>query len=179
MNIQDWFPVGLTGLFSLQSKGLSRVFYSTTVKKHQLEAILFISSTYILQSHSKNWIRWILNHFSEGYRGSGSCEPWSQHFCQSTNTKIMFYVCFCLKTPLNIISRFSSVWLFATLGTVAWQAPLSMEFSRQEYWSGLPFPSPGGSSQLRDQTWVTYSSCIISGFFLTTELPGRPQRHLI
>ena len=27
--------------------------------------------------------------------------------------------------------------------TVAWQAPLSMEFSRQEYWSGLPFPSPG------------------------------------
>ena len=75
MNIQDWFPVGLTGLISLQSKGLSRVFYSTTVKKHQLEAILFLSSTYILQSHSKNWIRWILNHFSEGYRGSGSCEP--------------------------------------------------------------------------------------------------------
>ena len=27
--------------------------------------------------------------------------------------------------------------------TVAWQTPLSMEFSRQEYWSGLPFPSPG------------------------------------
>ena len=32
---------------------------------------------------------------------------------------------------------------FATLGTVAHQAPLSMEFSRPEYWSGLPFPSPG------------------------------------
>ena len=31
----------------------------------------------------------------------------------------------------------------ATLWTVAHQAPLSMEFSRQEYWSGLPFPSPG------------------------------------
>ena len=30
----------------------------------------------------------------------------------------------------------------ATPGTIAWQAPLSMEFSRQEYWSGLPFPSP-------------------------------------
>ena len=35
MNIQGWFPLGLTGLFSLQSKGLSRVFSSTTVRKHQ------------------------------------------------------------------------------------------------------------------------------------------------
>ena len=32
---------------------------------------------------------------------------------------------------------------FVTLWTVAHQSPLSMEFSRQEYWSGLPFPSPG------------------------------------
>ena len=38
---------------------------------------------------------------------------------------------------------FSGVWLFMTLWTVARQAPLSMGFSRQEYWSGLPFPSPG------------------------------------
>ena len=35
MNIQDWFPLGLTGLISLQPKGLSRVFYSTTVWTHQ------------------------------------------------------------------------------------------------------------------------------------------------
>ena len=35
MNIQDWFPLGLTGLISLQSKGLSRVFSNTTVEKHQ------------------------------------------------------------------------------------------------------------------------------------------------
>ena len=37
----------------------------------------------------------------------------------------------------------SRVRLFATLWTVAYQAPPSMGFSRQEYWSGLPFPSPG------------------------------------
>ena len=37
----------------------------------------------------------------------------------------------------------SQVQLFATPWTVALQASLSMEFSRQEYWSGLPFPSPG------------------------------------
>ena len=35
MNIQGWFPLGLTGLISLQSKGLSRFFSSTTVQKHQ------------------------------------------------------------------------------------------------------------------------------------------------
>ena len=37
----------------------------------------------------------------------------------------------------------SCVRLFVTLGTVFWQDPLSMTFSRQEYWSGLPFPIPG------------------------------------
>ena len=39
-------------------------------------------------------------------------------------------------------SLLSHVWLFATPWTVAWQAPLSMEFSKQEYWSGLLFSSP-------------------------------------
>ena len=35
MNIQDWFPLGLTGWIALQSKGLSKIFFYTTVKKHQ------------------------------------------------------------------------------------------------------------------------------------------------
>ena len=37
----------------------------------------------------------------------------------------------------------SCVQLFATSWTISYQAPLSMQFSRQEYWSGLPFPFPG------------------------------------
>ena len=41
------------------------------------------------------------------------------------------------------VKSFSHVRLFATPWTVAQQAPLSIGFSRQEYWSGLPFPSPG------------------------------------
>ena len=41
------------------------------------------------------------------------------------------------------VKLLSRVWLFATPWTVVYKAPLSMEFSRQEYWSGLPFPSPG------------------------------------
>ena len=39
MDTQDWFPLGLTGLISLQSKGLSRVFSNTTVQKHQLFSV--------------------------------------------------------------------------------------------------------------------------------------------
>ena len=41
------------------------------------------------------------------------------------------------------VKSLSRVRLFVTPWTVAYQAPPSMEFSRQEYWSGLPFPSPG------------------------------------
>ena len=41
------------------------------------------------------------------------------------------------------VLNLSHVQLFVTSWTIAQQAPLSMEFSRQEYWSGLPFPSPG------------------------------------
>ena len=46
-------------------------------------------------------------------------------------------------TFMCMFSHFSRVWLCATPWTVAQQAPLSMGFSRQEYWSGLPLPSPG------------------------------------
>ena len=42
-----------------------------------------------------------------------------------------------------VLSCLSHVWLLANLWTVAHQAPLSMEFSRQESWTGLPFPAPG------------------------------------
>ena len=51
--------------------------------------------------------------------------------------------------------KWSRVRLFATPWTVAHQVPLSMGLSRQEYWSGLPFPSPGESSRPRDRTQVS------------------------
>ena len=41
MNIQGWFPLGLTGLISLLSKGLSRIFSNTTVQKHQWYTLIF------------------------------------------------------------------------------------------------------------------------------------------
>ena len=54
------------------------------------------------------------------------------------NTRIIIrYICVCMLLLL------SHVWLFVTPGTVTSQAPLFMEFSGQQYWSGLPFPIPG------------------------------------
>ena len=50
----------------------------------------------------------------------------------------------CVHRPLPVfVQSLSCVQLFATPWTVPCQAPLSMGFSRSEYWSGLPFPSPG------------------------------------
>ena len=59
-----------------------------------------------------------------------------------------------------MLSCFSPVQLFVTLWSIACQAPLSMGFSRQEYWSGIAMPSSGGSSRPRDGTRVSYVSCI-------------------
>ena len=53
------------------------------------------------------------------------------------------------KSEMKLLSR---VQLSVTPWTVAYQAPPSTGFSRQEYWSGLPFPSPGESSQPRGRT---------------------------
>ena len=59
------------------------------------------------------------------------------------------------------------------LWTVAHQAPLSMEFPRQEYWSGLPFPSPGGlpDSGIKPGSPVAPAQ---AGELFTTESPGKP-----
>ena len=73
---------------------------------------------------------------------------------------------------LHVLSHFSHVPLFATLWTVAHQAPLSMGFSRQAYWSGIPMPSSRGSSRPRDQTHVSCGSCIEGRFFTIAGKPG-------
>ena len=51
-----------------------------------------------------------------------------------------------LECIVTVVQSLSHVWLFADAWTVARQAPLSIGFPRQEYWSGLPFPPPGDLS---------------------------------
>ena len=58
--------------------------------------------------------------------------------------------------------------------TVAHQAPLSVEFPRQEYWSGLPFPTPGDLPNPGIEPASPVSPALAGGFF-TTEPCGKPQ----
>ena len=62
----------------------------------------------------------------------------------------------------------------ATPWTVAHQAPLSMEFSRQEYWSGLPCSPPGDLPNPGIET-TPPASPALAGRFFTVEPPGKPQ----
>ena len=68
----------------------------------------------------------------------------------------------------------SGVRFFATPWTVAHQAPLSVKFSRQEYWSGLPFPPPGGLPDPGIEPTSPVSPALAGGFFITEphELPS-------
>ena len=65
------------------------------------------------------------------------------------------------------------VQLFATPWTVAHQTPLSMEFSRQEYWSGLPFPSLGHLPDPGIEP-TSLASLALAGRFFTSAPPGKP-----
>ena len=71
------------------------------------------------------------------------------------------------------VKSLSLIRLFATLWTVAHQAPPSMGFSRQEYWSGLPFPSPG---DLPDPG-IKPSYPALEADALTSEPPGKIYMH--
>ena len=77
-----------------------------------------------------------------------------------------------IKTELCIcvhgLSCFSSVCLFETLWTVAHQAPLSMGFSRQEYWNVLPRPPPGDFPDPRIKPRSHMSPALAGRFFTTS-----------
>ena len=71
-----------------------------------------------------------------------------------------------------VLSHFSHVQLFVTLWTAAHQPPLSMGFSRREYWSGLPCLPPG---DLPDPGIEAAPPCLLHcRWFFTTEPPGKP-----
>ena len=80
----------------------------------------------------------------------------------------------------SVCQLLSRVQLFVTSWTAAHQAPLSIGFSRQEYWSGLPFTSPGDLHDPRMEPW---SSCIAGRFFIiwatreaTVDIPGGDKK---
>ena len=100
----------------------------------------------------------------------------SNHFQVSLSCAIILQrssqpsLCICTSSPLVKVKSLSHVRLFAIPWTVAYQASQSMGFSRQECWSGLPFPSPG---DLLDPGIKPGSPALQAGA-LPSEPPGKP-----
>ena len=95
---------------------------------------------------------------------------WCLYTSFADKVQIRPHVCMCLRVCL---SHFSCVWCFASLWTIAWQAPLSMGFSSQEYRSGLPFLPLG---HLPGMELAIPVAPELAGKFFTTEPPGKPLR---
>ena len=91
-----------------------------------------------------------------------------------------FYIYFYTFTPFYVsyimLSCFSPVWLFVTPWTVAGQAPLSLGFSRQECWSGLPCPPPGDLPHPGIEP-ASFKAPALQEDSFTTKPPGKPLRH--
>ena len=79
-------------------------------------------------------------------------------------------VCVCVCVCVQWVS---CVQLFVTPWTVVHQILLFMEFFRQEYWSGVPFPTPGDLADPEIKP-TSLPSLALAGRFLTTESPGKP-----
>ena len=73
-----------------------------------------------------------------------------------------------------LLSCFSCVHLYETLWTIGWQAPLSMGFSGQEYWSGLSCPPPGDLSNPEIES-MSLTSPAVAGRFLLPTPTGKPK----
>ena len=78
-------------------------------------------------------------------------------------------VCVCARAR-----TFNHVQLFETPKTIAFLAPLSMEFSRQEYWSRFPFPPPGDLPDPGREPG-SLASPALAGLFFTPAPTGKPQ----
>ena len=106
-------------------------------------------------------------------RCSWSKSPISGTFLGSASSPIaqFLFVFTFIYSRVCLLSHFSHVWLFVTLWSVVYQAPLSMGFSRQEDWSGLPCPPPRD----RPNTGIEPMSPALAGGFFTTSVTWEAQ----
>ena len=90
----------------------------------------------------------------------------------SVKFRIKKYILVTFQGSFLSLLLLSRVWLFATPWTTVRQVPLSLEFPRQEYWSGLPFPALGDLPRPGFEP----VSPALAGRFFTTEPPGKPSK---
>ena len=135
------------------------------------------------QHEMVEWYHWLNGHKSEqtagNSEGQGSlacCSLWEGRELDVTqwvnSNNMAKYVI--VAVPSCSVAC-SCVQLFVTPCTVLGKAPLSMEYSRQGCWSGLPFPSPGDLPNPGNEC-ASLVSPALAGRFFTTELHGKPKR---
>ena len=108
---------------------------------------------------------------SDDLDGNPSLPQLPGRFFHPTRQRDTFWMYFPLSGTCRCLVVKSCLTL-ATLRTIAHQAPLSMGFPRQEYWSGLPFPSPENLPKPE----IEPASLVLAGGFFTTESPGKPGK---
>ena len=202
MNIQDWFPLGWTGLISLLFKGLSSIFSSITVWKHcSTFFMVYLSDPYMttgktialtiqtfvgkVMSLLFNMLSTLVVAFLSRSKRVLFCflpptrEQASFNFMAAVTVHSDFgahenKVCHCFYFfPTYLPWSDGTGCHDLTFWTVAHQTPLSMGFSRQEYWSRLPCPPPG---DLPDPGIKPASLCLLhcQADSLPLVPPGKP-----
>ena len=107
-------------------------------------------------------------------------EKFAFAFIDFLHSHINFTIILCVNFVCLYMHMCCQLWLFVIPWTIAHQVPLSIEFSRQEYWSEQPFPTARGSSQPRDLTHLM-SLHWQADFFFFYQLShlGSPQNVII
>ena len=108
--------------------------------------------------------------FSNSFPISVITEYWAE--ISVLYNRSLLVVCVCAQS-------LSCVWLFAIPWTIAHQAPLSTEFSRQEYWSGLPFPTPGIIFLTQGLNSHLLRLLALTSRFFTTAPSGKPTNQQV
>ena len=94
--------------------------------------------------------------------------------CPYKRNTITHTMCVCVCTCVHVCAHTPSrIWLSATPWIVVHQIPLSMKFSRQEYWNGLPFPTSRDLPDPRMEP-TSLASPELAGRFFSTAPPGKP-----
>ena len=128
----------------------------------------------MLQSHCR--ASWLLGTEAGGGRGG------ERGAARLLTVTLPEQLCLCVFSPeelfgqrMSEVKLLSRVRLFATPWTVTQQAPLSMGFSRQEYWNGLPFPSPGDLPH----PGIEPRSTALQADALLSEPPGKTNKEFM
>ena len=194
ISIRDFFP--------LASGSNMAAWLSTATDLVPASHVFTTQETSGASFSSQEWLHWGVEDHAAGQRASlpqweedlstvlSGASSKTEVVCQSASCEMLGWMNHKLESRLQgeittsdmqmhacMLCRFSCAQLFATLWTIARQALLSMGFSRQKYWSGLPFPSPG-DLPVPGIKLSSLTSPVLAGGFLPLVPSGKPDLQL-